>query len=103
MRAAGLGLGGSLKNVVVVDGAKVLNDDGLRFKDEFVRHKILDCVGDLYLCGGPILGRVEAHKTGHYFNNKLLRKLFAKRNAWRWAPERSTHSLIENQPAVAIA
>ena len=103
MRAAGLGLGGSLKNVVVVDGAKVLNDDGLRFKDEFVRHKILDCVGDLYLCGGPILGRVKAHKTGHYFNNKLLRKLFAKRSAWRWAPERSTHSLIENQPAVAIA
>ena len=103
MRAAGLGLGGSLSNVVVVDGAKVLNDDGLRFKDEFVRHKILDCVGDLYLCGGPILGRVEAHKTGHYFNNKLLRKLFAKRSAWRWAPERSTHSLIENQPAAAIA
>ena len=55
----------------------MLNDDGLRFKDEFVRHKILDCVGDLYLCGGPIIGSVKAYKTGHYFNNKL-RRVFEK-------------------------
>jgi len=66
MRSAGLGLGGSLKNVVVVDGSKVLNDDGLRFKDEFVRHKILDCVGDLYLCGGRL--RIYLAYSGKCFS-----------------------------------
>jgi UDP-3-O-[3-hydroxymyristoyl] N-acetylglucosamine deacetylase len=84
MRAAGLGLGGSLDNVVVVDGDHVLNEGGLRFDDEFVRHKILDCVGDLYLAGGPMLARVVAHKSGHAFNNKLLRALFADESAWEW-------------------
>ena len=103
MRLAGLGLGGSLKNVVVVDGAKVLNDDGLRFKDEFVRHKILDCVGDLYLCGGPIIGCVKAYKTGHYFNNKLLRKLFSEKSSWTWASQESGHMLFDHQPQMAIA
>ena len=103
MRSAGLGLGGSLKNVVVVDGSKVLNDDGLRFKDEFVRHKILDCVGDLYLCGGPIIGCVKAYKTGHYFNNKLLRRLFSEKSSWTWASQESDHSLFEDQLQMAIA
>ena len=103
MRSAGLGLGGSLKNVVVVDGSKVLNNDGLRFKDEFVRHKILDCVGDLYLCGGPIIGCVKAYKTGHYFNNKLLRKLFSEKSSWTWASQESDHTLFEDQPQMAIA
>ena len=87
MRAAGLGLGGSLDNVVIVDGENVLNSEGLRYEDEFVRHKILDCVGDVYLAGGPILGRIEAYKTGHYFNNKLLRQLFANPDAWEWITE----------------
>ena len=87
MRAAGLGLGGSLDNVVIVDGENVLNSGGLRYEDEFVRHKILDCVGDVYLAGGPILGRIEAYKTGHYFNNKLLRQLFANPDAWEWITE----------------
>ena len=103
MRLAGFGLGGSLKNVVVVDGSKVLNDDGLRFKDEFVRHKILDCVGDLYLCGGPIIGSVKAYKTGHYFNNKLLRKLFSEKNSWEWASQEADHVFFEGQPKMAIA
>ena len=84
MRAAGLGLGGSLDNVVVVDGSNILNAGGLRYNDEFVRHKILDCVGDVYLAGGPIIGRIKAFKTGHYFNNKLLRQLFSDEEAWKW-------------------
>ena len=87
MRAAGLGLGGSLENVVIVDGENILNNGGLRYKDEFVRHKILDCVGDLYLSGGPILGRVTAYKSGHYFNNQLLKKLFLDTDAWEWVTE----------------
>ena len=84
LRAAGLALGGSLDNAVVVDGARVLNEGGLRFDDEFVRHKILDCVGDLYLAGGPMLARVVAHKSGHAFNNKILRAVFADESAWEW-------------------
>jgi UDP-3-O-[3-hydroxymyristoyl] N-acetylglucosamine deacetylase len=84
LRAAGLALGGSLDNAVVVDGDRVLNEGGLRFDDEFVRHKILDCVGDLYLAGGPMLARVVAHKSGHAFNNKLLRAVFADDSAWEW-------------------
>jgi UDP-3-O-[3-hydroxymyristoyl] N-acetylglucosamine deacetylase len=105
MRAAGLGLGGSLENVVVVDGAKILNEEGLRFEDEFVRHKILDCVGDLYLAGGPILARVNAYKTGHAFNNKLLRALFAEQDAWEWVTpsEVQVAALHENEALAATA
>jgi len=77
MRANNLALGGSLDNAVVVDDDKVLNPDGLRFHDEFVRHKILDVVGDLYLVGMPIIGKYEGKKSGHELNNKLLHKLFS--------------------------
>ncbi len=94
LRAAGLGRGGNLDNVVIVDGDTILNEGGLRFKDEFVRHKILDCVGDLYLAGAPILGRVDASKSGHLFNNKLLRALFADETAWE---------LVEMTPEMAAA
>jgi len=79
----GLALGGSLKNAVVVSQDKVLNEEGLRFEDEFVRHKVLDCVGDLYLAGGPIKGRVIGDCAGHAMHNKLLRALFADPSAWR--------------------
>jgi UDP-3-O-[3-hydroxymyristoyl] N-acetylglucosamine deacetylase len=105
MRAAGLGLGGSLDNVVVVDGARVLNDGGLRFDDEFVRHKILDCVGDLYLAGGPMLARVVAHKSGHAFNNKLLRAVFADASAWEWTTldESEVADWHEDVPLAATA
>lgn len=82
LRAAGLGLGGSLENTVVVDGGRILNADGLRFGDEFVRHKILDCLGDLYLAGHPLLGTVRAYRSGHGLNNRLLRELFADAAAW---------------------
>jgi UDP-3-O-[3-hydroxymyristoyl] N-acetylglucosamine deacetylase len=83
LRAAGLGLGGSLDNAVVVDGAKVLNPGGLRMEHEFVRHKLLDAVGDLALAGAPIHGRFVAHRTGHTLNNRLLRALFDDASAWR--------------------
>jgi UDP-3-O-[3-hydroxymyristoyl] N-acetylglucosamine deacetylase len=86
LRANGLARGGSLDNAVVIDstGTKVLNDDGLRYGDEFVRHKILDAVGDLYLAGAPILGHFHGVRSGHALNNKLLRALFADQTAWAW-------------------
>jgi len=83
MQSAGLARGGSLANAIVVDGARVLNPEGLRSRDEFVRHKLLDAVGDLALAGGPIQGRFIAHKTGHALNNRLLRAVFADAANWR--------------------
>ncbi|HET6434306.1 MAG TPA: UDP-3-O-acyl-N-acetylglucosamine deacetylase [Xanthomonadaceae bacterium] len=82
MRERNLGLGGSMDNAIVLDEFRVLNDDGLRYADEFVRHKILDAVGDLYLAGHPILGAFEGYKSGHALNNKLVRALLAEREAW---------------------
>lgn len=82
LRAQGLALGGSLDNAIVMDEYRVLNPDGLRSPDEFVRHKILDAVGDLYLVGYPLLAEFSAHKAGHALNNQLLRKLLAKRDSW---------------------
>lgn len=82
LRNAGLALGGSLDNAVVVSGDTILNEGGLRFDDEFVRHKILDCVGDLYLAGGPVIGEVIASRSGHELNNQLLRAVFADDDAW---------------------
>lgn len=90
LRDAGLALGGSLDNAVVVSGNRVLNAEGLRFKDEFVRHKILDCIGDLYLAGGPIIGEVRARRSGHELNNALLRAVFADESAW---------TLVDARPA----
>jgi UDP-3-O-[3-hydroxymyristoyl] N-acetylglucosamine deacetylase len=82
MRERNLGLGGSMDNAIVLDEFRVLNDDGLRYADEFVRHKILDAVGDLYLAGHPIIGAFEGYKSGHALNNKLVRALLAERSAW---------------------
>ena len=79
----GLALGGSLKNAVVVSRDRVLNEEGLRFPDEFVRHKVLDTLGDLYLAGAPLRGRLIARSAGHTMHNKLLRALFADPGAWR--------------------
>lgn len=86
LRAAGLARGGSLDNAVVVDGARVLNPGGLRMADEFVRHKLLDAVGDLALAGAPLRARFVAHRSGHALNNRLLRALFADAANWRLAP-----------------
>ena len=77
LRSNGLALGGSLENAVVVGENNILNKEGLRFNDEFVRHKILDSIGDLYLAGNPIQGYFYGNKSGHYLNNQLLRKLFS--------------------------
>ena len=83
LQAAGLSKGGSLDNAVIVDGDKVLNPEGLRFADEFVRHKALDLLGDLYL-GGPILGRVTTVKGGHGLNHDLLMALYGHPDAWEF-------------------
>ena len=77
LRSNGLALGGSLDNAVVVGKNKILNKEGLRFEDEFVRHKILDSIGDLYLAGSPIYAYFYGNKSGHYLNNQLLRQLFS--------------------------
>lgn len=82
MREAGFARGGSLDNAVVIDGDDILNEGGLRFADEFVRHKVLDCVGDMYLAGAPLLGKFRGVKTGHGLHHKLLRALFAQDAAW---------------------
>jgi len=83
LRAAGLAQGGCLDNAVVVDQARILNPGGLRMRDEFARHKLLDAVGDLALAGAPLCGRFIAHRSGHALNNRLLRALFADVSAWR--------------------
>ena len=102
LRAMGLALGGSLENTVVVDGDRVLNEGGLRFDDEFVRHKVLDCVGDLYLASAPTLGRVTATKSGDHTNNEALRALFADPTAYALVemPESAT-AYAEALPATA--
>lgn len=83
LRAIGLARGGSMDNCVVIDGDRVLNPEGLRRPDEFVRHKALDAIGDLYTLGGPILGRFEGVCAGHGLNNALVRALIARPDAWR--------------------
>jgi UDP-3-O-[3-hydroxymyristoyl] N-acetylglucosamine deacetylase len=82
LRQAGLARGGGLDNAVVLDDYRILNDDGLRYEDEFVKHKVLDAIGDLYLLGRPLIGAFSAHKSGHALNNKLLQKLVAEQEAW---------------------
>lgn len=84
MREAGLGRGGSLDNAIVIDGDEIMNEGGLRYEDEFVRHKALDAIGDLYLAGNPIMGAYKGERAGHAINNKLLRALFADPDAWRY-------------------
>mgnify|MGYP005694582499 FL=1 len=84
MRSKNLALGGSGKNAIVVDDYRVLNEDGLRYDDEFVKHKILDAVGDLYLLGHSLIGEFVGHKSGHGLNNRLLRELLQQEDAWEF-------------------
>jgi UDP-3-O-[3-hydroxymyristoyl] N-acetylglucosamine deacetylase len=84
LRESGLALGGSLDNAIVVDEYRVLNAEGLRYSDEFVKHKLLDAIGDLYLIGHPLIGAFSAHKSGHALNNRLLRAALASKDAWEW-------------------
>jgi len=82
MRSQGLALGGSLNNAIVMDEYRILNSDGLRYENEFVKHKILDAIGDLYLLGHPVIGAYTAYKSGHALNNTLLRKLLEDKASW---------------------
>jgi UDP-3-O-[3-hydroxymyristoyl] N-acetylglucosamine deacetylase len=84
MRAQGLAMGGSLDNAIVMDEFRVLNSDGLRYEDEFVKHKALDAIGDLYLLGHPVIGAFTAFKSGHALNNQLLRHLVEDQSAWEF-------------------
>ncbi|WP_051341004.1 UDP-3-O-acyl-N-acetylglucosamine deacetylase [Azospirillum halopraeferens] len=103
MRRAGLALGGSLDNAIVIDRDRVLNEDGLRFEDEFVRHKILDAVGDLYLAGAPIIGHFHGCRSSHALNNKLLHALFADRSAWCYDIPAAILPAWSDCPARAVA
>ena len=82
LRKNNLALGGSVNNAIVIDDYKIINEDGLRYKDEFVKHKILDAIGDLYLLGHSLIGSFSAFKSGHHLNNLLLRELVNNENAW---------------------
>jgi UDP-3-O-[3-hydroxymyristoyl] N-acetylglucosamine deacetylase len=82
LQSQGHALGGSLTNSIVVDGDRIMNEGGLRYSDEFVRHKLLDVVGDMALAGAPIFGTFRGFKTGHALNNRLLREVFGRRSAW---------------------
>ena len=99
MRNQGLGLGGSLDNAIVMDEYGVLNNDGLRYENEFVKHKVLDAIGDLYLLGHPIIGTYSAHKSGHAVNNLLLRQLLSEPGAY----ELVSFARSEEAPAVLQA
>ena len=83
LRAQNLALGGSVDNAIVVDNYRILNEDGLRYDDEFVKHKMLDAIGDLYLLGHSLIGEFHGHKSGHALNNVLLRKLLKDKDAWK--------------------
>ena len=95
LRANGLARGGSLDNAIVLDEYRILNTDGLRYEDEFAKHKVLDAIGDLYMLGHPLLGAFTAYKSGHALNNSLLRALLADASAWEFA----TFEHIEEAPA----
>lgn len=84
LRVSDLVKGGSLDNAIVVDDYRVLNEDGLRFEDEFVKHKVLDAIGDLYLLGSSLIGAYEGYRSGHELNNKLLRQLMVTQDAWEY-------------------
>ncbi|MEH6460062.1 UDP-3-O-acyl-N-acetylglucosamine deacetylase [Chitinimonas sp. JJ19] len=103
MRTNDLGKGGSMENAIVLDEYKVLNQEGLRFEDEFVRHKVLDAIGDLYILGYPLIAAFEGFKSGHAMNNKLLRALLADPEAWEYvsfdSPEAAPTAFHRYTPA----
>ena len=105
MRAMGLARGGSLENAIVVNGQEVLNEEGLRFPNEFVRHKVLDSIGDLYLVGTPIMGHFQGDRAGHALTLRLLHTLFAEEDAWEWTELTAAPvaSGAQTQPNRAVA
>lgn len=105
LREMSLALGGSLDNAIVVDDYRVLNEDGLRYEDEFVKHKILDAIGDLYLLGRSLIGAFRGHKSGHALNNHLLRTLLEQPDAWEevvFEDEASVAPISFTQPVAAV-
>ena len=104
MRSRNLALGGTMENAIVLDDTRILNEEGLRYEDEFVKHKILDAIGDLYLLGRSILGEFSGFKSGHALNNRLLRKLLATPDAWEEVTFESVQDApISYLPAAAAA
>ncbi|BFM17307.1 UDP-3-O-acyl-N-acetylglucosamine deacetylase [Maricurvus nonylphenolicus] len=104
LRSQGLAKGGSVDNAIVVDEYRILNEDGLRYEDEFVKHKILDAIGDLYLLGNSLIGEFKAHKSGHALNNKSLRQLIAQEDAWEVVTfeDESTAPISYIKPVLAM-
>ncbi len=104
LREVGLARGGSLDNAIVMDSFHILNEDGLRYEDEFVKHKVLDAIGDLYLLGHPLIGAFNGYKSGHTLNNRLLRMLVSDANAWELVsyddPNEAPVALIRTASAV---
>ena len=104
LRVNDLAKGGSLDNAIVVDDYRILNDDGLRFEDEFVKHKVLDTIGDLYLLGSNLIGAFEGYRSGHELNNKLLRKLMVNQDAWEYTYfDTEDSSPVFNSKLVAVS
>ena len=105
LREQGLALGGSFENAIVMDEYRILNAEGLRYADEFVKHKVLDAIGDLYLVGHPLLAEFSAHKSGHALNNRLLRELLADAEAWEYVtyerPELTPRAVSSLYPQAA--
>lgn len=104
LRSKGLARGGSVDNAIVVDEYRILNEDGLRYEDEFVKHKVLDAIGDLYLLGNSLIGEFKAYKSGHALNNASLRALIAQEDAWEVVTfeDESTAPISYVNPAIAV-
>ena len=104
LRESNLALGGSMDNAIVVDDYRIMNEDGLRYEDEFVRHKVLDAIGDLYLLGHSLIGTFNGYKSGHELNNKLLRKLIEQTDAWELVSfdDEKDAPILFSRPASAI-
>ncbi len=104
LRSKGLARGGSMDNAIVVDQYRILNEDGLRFEDEFVKHKVLDAIGDLYMLGHSLICEYKAHKSGHSLNNRALRLLIEQPDAWEWVTFEENQELpITYMPPIAAA
>ncbi|MCB1839063.1 MAG: UDP-3-O-acyl-N-acetylglucosamine deacetylase [Alphaproteobacteria bacterium] len=103
LRAQGLALGGSMDNAIVLGGDKIMNPEGLRFADEFIRHKLLDAIGDLYLAGAPIIGEYHGVKAGHALNNALLHALFESEDNWVWAETRDASATKGEEDMLLVA
>lgn len=102
LQAKGLALGGSLKNAVVLDDRRIINKEGLRFPDEFVKHKILDAVGDLSLLGIPIIGHFVAYKSGHHLNNLLLKELLIRQECWTLVSRFSKEGMFNEMTSLRV-